>query len=310
MRDSCLREETLQSYFDGELAAAKLQDAAAHLARCAACAQRAREIESEIAMVSDLFARQTPLNVPTESLRARLDASIRELQSSPSLASAGTERAQLPVKTWRAVLAGLFAIPQRRPAVFASLVAFVALAVIFAATFLQQTGPKVAQTNTARADAAPPRDLVAQETLNNNRTIAVASPPSPFSVNSDDVQPTKARYAARGKRTSGRRMVLENANGLRLAALALPGEQGYLRAISSLTTVIEAGGERAMRPALRAEYERNLAVVDQAIAATRAEASRKPNDPVAADFVLSAYQSKIDLLNAVASETRTSNGDR
>ena len=55
-----------------------------------------------------------------------------------------------------------------------------------------------------------------------------------------------------------------------------------------------------MRPSLRAEYERNLAVVDRALAATRNAAKKNPNDPDAAEFMFNAYQSKVDLLNTVA----------
>ena len=55
-----------------------------------------------------------------------------------------------------------------------------------------------------------------------------------------------------------------------------------------------------MRPALQVEYERNLAVVDRAIAATRSAAKSNPNDPDAADFMFAAYQSKVDLLNTIA----------
>ena len=55
-----------------------------------------------------------------------------------------------------------------------------------------------------------------------------------------------------------------------------------------------------MPPATRAEYERNLKLVDYAIAATRSKAKRSPNDPDAAEFMFAAYQSKIDLLNTVS----------
>ena len=50
-----------------------------------------------------------------------------------------------------------------------------------------------------------------------------------------------------------------------------------------------------MRPSLLAEYERNLAVVDRALAATRNAAKKNPNDPDAAEFMFNAYQSKVDL---------------
>jgi hypothetical protein len=64
-----------------------------------------------------------------------------------------------------------------------------------------------------------------------------------------------------------------------------------------------------MRPSLQAEYERNLAVVDRAIAATRTAAKSNPTNPDAADFMFAAYQSKVDLLNTIA-DARLSGGPR
>jgi hypothetical protein len=84
----------------------------------------------------------------------------------------------------------------------------------------------------------------------------------------------------------------------------LPGEQNYLKAIDSLTVEIEATRETAMKPSLRAEYERNLAIVDQAINSTRRTARRNPQDPDASTFLYSSYQSKLDLLSAVAEQVR------
>ena len=79
----------------------------------------------------------------------------------------------------------------------------------------------------------------------------------------------------------------------------LPGERSYLQAIARLDSTIKSN-KKSMRPALQVEYERNLAVVDRAIAATRSAAKSNPNDPDAADFMFAAYQSKVDLLNTIA----------
>jgi hypothetical protein len=85
----------------------------------------------------------------------------------------------------------------------------------------------------------------------------------------------------------------------------LPGEKSYLRTIAALDSTIKSNN-RPMRPTLRAEYERNLALVDRALAAARTAAKNNPDDPDAAEFVFSAYQSKVDLLNTVA-DARTYN---
>jgi hypothetical protein len=90
------------------------------------------------------------------------------------------------------------------------------------------------------------------------------------------------------------------------AVKLLPGERSYLTTIASLDTTIKSEINTPMRPALQAEYERNLALVDRAIAATRSAAKKNPNDPDAAEFMFAAYQSKVDLLNQVA-DARLSN---
>jgi len=79
----------------------------------------------------------------------------------------------------------------------------------------------------------------------------------------------------------------------------LPGERSYLQTIAKLDSTIKSN-KNSMRPALQVEYERNLAVVDRTIAATRSAAKSNPNDPDAADFMFAAYQSKVDLLNTIA----------
>ena len=83
------------------------------------------------------------------------------------------------------------------------------------------------------------------------------------------------------------------------AVKLLPGERSYLQTIARLDTTIKAS-QKSMRPSLQVEYQRNLAVVDRAIAATRSAAKSNPNDPDAADFMFAAYQSKVDLLNTIA----------
>jgi hypothetical protein len=85
-----------------------------------------------------------------------------------------------------------------------------------------------------------------------------------------------------------------------VAVKLLPGERSYLKTIAALDSTIKANGNKPMRPALQAEYERNLALVDRALAAARSAAKKNPNDPETVEFVYSAYQSKVDLLNTVA----------
>jgi hypothetical protein len=64
-----------------------------------------------------------------------------------------------------------------------------------------------------------------------------------------------------------------------------------------------------MRPSLQVEYEHNVALLDQAIEMTRDAARKNPKDPQAAQFMLAAYQSKVDLLHQVADARRFNSQD-
>jgi hypothetical protein len=84
----------------------------------------------------------------------------------------------------------------------------------------------------------------------------------------------------------------------------LPGEKDYQTAIASLEKTIKIGGDAVLRPAVRVEYERNLAILDNAIAQTRQVAAKDPKDNDAVGFLMSAYQSKVELLTSVADQAQ------
>src|SRR2546423_8868451 len=80
MKELCFDEAVLQSYFDGELSPETMQSVAAHINACVNCAARAKEIESETELMRGAFAPEMELGVPTESLRARIDSSMKAEQ--------------------------------------------------------------------------------------------------------------------------------------------------------------------------------------------------------------------------------------
>ena len=77
------------------------------------------------------------------------------------------------------------------------------------------------------------------------------------------------------------------------------GASLYLQTIAQLDSTIKSDKSR-MKPEVQAEYQRNLAFVDRTLAVARTAAKTNPNDPDATEFMFSAYQSKVDLLNTVA----------
>jgi anti-sigma factor RsiW len=301
----------IQSYADGELSLEMMETLRTHISACAACADALREVEQETAIMATAFAPEMSLSVPTVRLRERLDVAIAGLQTSVPAATVNRD------SSLRAWLGSLFAplsfAPSRQAISFASLAAAaVAFALIFSVVFFRGTGGSEQAREVKKAlpvaisipelkapEATVP---VEEEDINRGGLVAVNNKRAKKS------QPRIQRY-----REEERAPVKTNETiASKQPAPAppkdplLPGERSYLTAIASLTTTLETSEGGSLKPSLRAEYERNLAVVDQAIEATRRAARSNPRDEDAATFLLVAYQSKVDLLNTVADQARFS----
>ena len=286
----CLDEATLQSYFDGELSAQLMERASSHLAACVTCAAAAREMAKETALLTSALEAEFEVSVPTQALRERIDAAVLGVR----VANAErTEKAGL-----FASLANVFSFNSQRTLGYASLVVVLAFGAIFGIVKYKQSQvqppTKESQPNVAR-DLSRPQTPPA--TSNGNQQVASNDNPSVV-PDRRPVTPQRVKYSPRP--ATGVTPVKDDTVRL------LPGERSYLQTIARLDSTIKSN-KKAMRPSLQVEYERNLAVVDRYIAATRNAAKSNPNDPDAADFMFAAYQSKVDLLNTIA-DARLSGG--
>lgn len=271
----CLDEATLQCYFDGELSPKLMESATAHLASCATCAASARELAEETALLASALEAEFEVNVPTAALRERIDAAVLNER----VANAGrVEKAGL-----FASLASVFSFNSQRTLGYASLVVVLAFAAIYGIV-------KFREPQTTDFHASAPTLANSPSTPGNSSRVEVASA-GPQSVAPAPVVATPVKYSPRPSVTK--------VNHAKAPVELLPGERSYLQAIARLDSTIKQNKD-TMRPSLQVEYERNLAVVDRAIAATRNAAKSNPNDTDAADFMFAAYQSKVDLLNTIA----------
>jgi hypothetical protein len=266
----CLDEGTLQSYFDGELPIEMMESATVHLSLCVTCAAMARELEQETALLTSALAAEFDAPVPTEQLRRRVDAAVADLHV-PVVAQK---------RNFFGSLTSLFNFAPQQALGYAGLILVLAFAAIFGVLKMrsveqpQPTDSKVAEVGITPAPPTivKPEDAIPPIKVPNERK------PSPV-VN---------------KAATSSTSVPRKQTPVKL----IPGERAYLQTIAKLDSTIKA--QKTMRPALQVEYERNLAVVDRAIAATRTAAKSNPNNPDAADFMFAAYQSKVDLLNTIA----------
>ncbi len=283
----CLDEGLLQSYFDGELSTELMESATSHLASCATCASAARELEEETLLLTSAFAAEFDESVPTERLRERIDAAVLGMRVANAAAAQNTVGAAGFFNS----LFRLFNFGSHRSLGYASLVVVLAFAAILGVVRLNTQNIQTV-TTPSRETVATPSQQVADAIIN-PQSLPPASMPagrsttSPVTAPGNGVTLRPVKYEARQARPKAAPVKL------------IPGERTYLQTIAKLDTTIKSD-KQAMRPALQVEYERNLAVVDRAIAATRSAVKSNPNDPDAADFMFAAYQSKVDLLNTIA----------
>ncbi len=291
----CLDEGMLQAYMDGELASAQMETCAAHLASCAPCAELAHEAEHEYALCATAFAPVLSVPAPTARLRMRLEDALAELQT-PTRRIVASPLSRLRV--WATALTASFAFKPRYVGAFASFL--VAIALTITLTMLR---PKPPTTELASYKEAPPAGAI-------NANTGVQPTPSAAGIKQGTNESTSAPIAPRKpfsnasyKQPGMRRASVPDVAAAQPAPL-LPDEKKFMTTIATLDVAIKAQGQGALPPSLRAEYERNLALVDQAIIATRVAARRNPQDASAKEFLRAAYQNKVDLLTTVADQTQ------
>ena len=301
MNRGCLDEAVLQAYIDGELSQAETGEAASHIAACESCAAALATAEGEAALFSSAFAIDDSVTVPTEALRARINAAVAQLEST-------SETNQGRTRGWNfagffASLAGLFDLTPQRAAAFASILAVVAVALIYFAVNRQPSRPANQGEIAKNTQPAPPSTTSSTQTdgnaTNGNGTNKITDVGG-ISTQSKKPAVVPASYRPHRVGGNGAKHPIEQPEAPKL----LPGEKDYQTAIASLEKTIKIGGDAVLRPAVRVEYERNLAILDNAIAQTRQVAAKDPKDNDAVGFLMSAYQSKVELLTSVADQAQ------
>lgn len=280
----CVDEGKLQSYYDGELSIEMMESVTSHLASCVTCAAAAREMEEESALLTAAFAAEFDASVPTERLRERINEAVL---GDRIAAARSTQKAN----GLAGFLSALLSFGTQRTFGYASLAVILAFAAIAGVVKLRTTTtpPTVDEKNVQAENnkQQPAHEQVA--------IVTASSEPQNTATGEIPVTSAPKNVAPRNVKFVPASTATPRPTPVKL----IPGERSYLQAIAKLDSTINSNNRR-MRPALQAEYERNLAVVDRAIAATRSAAKSNPNDPDAADFMFAAYQSKVDLLNTIA----------
>ena len=314
----CLDEAMLHGYLDGELSPAARRQVAAHLASCEGCAVAFRAVEAEADAFARAFGHDELPEIPTARLRANLAEAIGRLKAAPQPdARSSNWWASLHQLLGAGGLAGL-----RQRIAFGGLAA--ACVVVLALVWPKAGGPGasvVSSINKLQLPASPSSKsaplVELPATGGELRAAKSGGDVAPTVVPDEGTRPVKVSRQAKGRlapvfkgsdrkavpirrETTLPRNAVRDVQAAPPADKLLPGERGYLEGIAALASDIYGSGGASLPLDLRAEYARDLEVVNEAIAVTRRTAAADPTDPVAASFLHEAYESKIDLLDSIA----------
>lgn len=289
MNTDCFEVGTIQAFLDGETSGENTARIANHIAECDICAKLLSEAEDQNAMVFSLLDREMDVMVPTHRLWNRINESIVETRSNLSIF--GRIRA----------LTGFYLA---NPTLASALSLLIVFGVIAAVWNMRQVGgetqtalSRVSRENTGKLS----KQIAPAPIISQNAEVKG----SPDALNSGDSDGALQTFKVGAPERAEREPVKSSASlaVYRIASTRssyLPGEKVYLNTIAGLNEEFEANRDRVLSPSARVAFERDLAVVNDAIRKMRAVVRKNPDNQSARQLLYASYQDKIDLLNSVA----------
>jgi anti-sigma factor RsiW len=304
---------TLEEFLDGELDARRAAQTEAHLAACRACARAYDELLDEQAMYAsyerDLDATPQAL---WDGVAARI-ASQPPREKSPAGASLLGR-----VRAW---FAAALVAPRFSPALTAALM-LLTIGVTVAVMRYTNSQP-AARRNLAEASqpavTATPLNAVRQPTpeaitgdapatTRNGGLSGVADVRTDGREETQKPEPRRKRHAERKpdvpSNDPAQILVARQNNEIirrqrATGRLVREAESKYLAAIRMLSEDVNRKRTR-LDPQVAARFDETLAAIDRSIAETRRTVVQQRNDPVAVQYMLSAYAKKVEVMREMA----------
>lgn len=276
---NCIDIGTIQAFLDGELDLERSAEVSDHLDACNACALMLSEAEAEEAVVMPALAREFDALVPTQRLWAKINDHIE------------TEKRERP---WYQKLGSAAAMLLARPS-FAVATAALLFVVIGTGFWLtnkpESTDLAAIPTGTT---ANKPVTMAAKAADSPNTPVPAADQKAD---EFNDIQPSRqvrprvmtAAYAAN-----------EPVRATHASVKLDPAEQDYQNTIAGLSRSLQGQKDGVMAVSERIAFERDMALVNNAIDKMREQVRKNPNDMSARQVLYGSYQNKIDLLNSVS----------
>ena len=282
MNGKCIDIGIIQAFLDGETAPALSLAVTSHMANCQNCAVLMADAEEESSFVFSALDREYNLLVPTQRLWNKINESLEvEKNHSPFWEKVRRSLSVFVVNPSIAVAASV-------------LIVFT----LFAAIWMMRSNTTESNTIAATGPTQP------EQTVTITTTGSDYIPPingGPTEVRSSS-RTSRFRAAAVNAdfRESNDRPRVQPLVYRETAPEYLPGEESYVKTIAGLKQNVDGEKDSVLPPSSRVAYERDMAVVDDAINKMKAVVRKNPKNQSAKQVLYSSYQDKIDLLNSVA----------
>jgi hypothetical protein len=273
----------IESYVDGELDSQMAQRVRTHLAMCDSCQDFVSELRQEQEVYA-IYKREVDI---TPALWAAVEARIekeRPVRSSGLFES---------LTKW---ITGLMGTPRLSPALAAALILATIGTTIVVMKYLN--APEINETRQV-AEATVPSPT--QEHKGEQPKIEGEQPPKTNeanpaptgyeTVNPNEVRKTPERPKVVVKQPSKPAPTPEQ--------LVREAEQKYLSAIAILEKDVSRSKSK-LDPMMVVRFEKAMVDIDNTIAETRRAVRENPEDPIALQYMLSAYAKKMDVLREIA----------
>lgn len=300
--EKCFDTGTIQAFLDGELNNDLSETIACHIAECGVCALSLAEAEEETAFAFSALEQEFNTLVPTQRLWTKINDSIEQTKSK---------------FVWETVFANfrlLFA--NRSIAAFAS---FLIVAGIFAVVWSSQFKESADgdKTYIAQNDSAPKKKIILPEQITESfdkpdeKSFVTPTAAKNLSAtkNESNYRIVKANFAEPevikegGKQPLSPKATNDFSNPVEpVTANYLPGEEIYIKTIATLEKNVDSRKDEVLKPSARFSFEKDLAVVNDAIDKMKTQVRRNPKNEAAKQVLIATYQNKIDLLNSVAEQ--------
>jgi anti-sigma factor RsiW len=285
----------IEEYVDAELDQRTANRVATHVGGCAECARKYEELKDE-QQVYALYRRELEV---TPALWRGVQARIEQERSG---------QAAMPRKSLRERFAGAFGVPRLSPALTVALVVLAIGITVAVMKFVNsQAGPDATQVVSQTGANNPPssKSVATPETTKGvqDSSVSNAGKADADRAQGVDQREEKNIVIPVAERTEAKRALQKPGAAVREPSpdqLVREAEQKYLAAITILSRDVNRRRSR-LDPEVVARFDQTLAAIDRSIIETRRAVRAQPDDPVAVQYMLTAYAKKVEVLKEIAS---------